>query len=29
MNAPMVNIDDAAMVACHSEMSDESFRAII
>jgi len=29
MNAPVVNIGDTAMVACHSEMSDESFRAII
>ena len=29
MNAPVVNIGDTAMVACHSELGDESFRAIM
>lgn len=29
MNAPVVNIGDTAMVACYSELGDESFRAII
>jgi len=27
MNAPGVNMGDIAMVACHSELADESFRS--